>query len=198
MIKGKGVGKLVRLGSLLLFFLFVIGCATTSNPFKSQTYEEWLLTCKDYKDVAKWQERYLVYDIQKLKETVYKAETKQPQTPTNSHEETFKLKRGVCRDAAVFSKVSLNRINPEYKAEIVHLYPGPLPLIDHYVCAFYVDGKLFIMDYGTTSRSTMGTHGPFKDLEDYVNNFYLRYHPKHRSLKWYRFGWPPWRSFEPW
>ena len=195
---GKGVGKLVRLISLLLLFLFLVGCATTSGSLKSRTYEEWLATCKDYKAVATWQDRYLVYDIQKLKENVYKAETKQPRTPTHSPEETFRLKRGVCADAAVFSKVSLNRINPGYKAEIVHLFPGPLPLIDHYVCAFYVDGKLFIMDYGTTSRSTMGTHGPFKDLDDYVNNFYLRYHPNHRNLKWSRFGWPPWRSFEPW
>ena len=183
----------------LILFLGALGCATIQGVSqKGQAYEEWLVTCKDYKDVAKWQERYFVYDTERLKDNMHRSITKQPKVPTRSPEETYRLKRGVCMDAAVFSKVSLNRITPDYNAKIVHLFPGPPPLVDHYVCAFYVDGKLFIMDYGTTSRSTMGTHGPFKDLDDYVNNFYLRYHRQHRTLKWYRFGWPPWRSFEPW
>jgi len=174
---------------LPIFLASVWGCATPPSVNSRRAYEDWLATCEDYRDVAKWQDRYLIYDTERLKDNIHRAMTKQPRTPTRSPEETFCLKRGVCSDAAVFSKVSLNRIN---------LYPGPLPLIDHYVCAFYVEGKLYIMDYGTTSQSTLGTHGPFKDLDDYVRNFYLRYHPTHRTLRWYRFGWPPWRSFEPW
>lgn len=50
----------------------------------------------------------------------------------------------------------------------------------------------------SSKGQTEGTHGPFKDLDDYAHNFYLKYHPKHRALKWDKFGWSPWRSFEPW
>lgn len=92
----------------------------------------------------------------------------------------------------------MNRINPDYKAEIVHLFPGPLPAIDHYVCDFYVQEKLYIMDYGITERRTEGTHGPFKDMDDYVHNFYLKNHSKHNSLRWYKFSWSLWWSIKLW
>lgn len=184
---------------LSLTLILISACASfNKGEIKRPTYEEWLASCKDYKDVAKWQEKYLIYDKERLQESLSRSKANLPRLRAQSPEDTFRIKRGICMDAAVFTKVSLNRINPEYKAEIVHLFPGPLPLIDHYVCAFYVNGKLFIMDYGTTYRQTEGTHGPFKDLDDYVHSFYLKYHPKHKSFKWYKFGWPPWRSFEPW
>lgn len=184
---------------LILFLILTSACAgLNSRKINEPTYEEWLATCKDYKEVARWQEKYLVYDKERLQESLSRTKANLPRLPAQSPEVTFKRKRGVCMDAAVFTKISLNKINPEYKAEIVHLFPGPLPLIDHYVCAFYVQDKLYIMDYGTIYHQTKGTHGPFQNLDEYVHNFYLKYHPKHKFLKWYRFGWPPWRSFEPW
>lgn len=198
---GQHKGKIYIISIFIIIHIFILisACASLNKgKIAEQTYEGWLVTCKDYRNVAKWQEKYLVYDKERLQEFLFRAKAKLPRLPARSPEVTFKLKRGICIDAAVFTKVSLNRINPAYKAEIVHLFPGSLPLIDHYVCAFYVDGKLFIIDYGTTYQETKGTHGSFNDLDDYVHNFYLKHHPRHRSLKWYKFGWPPWRSFEPW
>jgi hypothetical protein len=186
-----------RVKKNLQMWLVVLGLSLTcSGVCRAETYEQWLSKCTSYEDVAKWQERYLLYDLTRLKDSMHHARNRQEKLKANSPEVTFNLKRGVCMDAAVFSKVSLNRINADYKAEIIYLLPERIP--DHYVCGFYINGKLYIMDYGTTYRNTMGTHGPFESLDEYVHGFYLRYHPKHRTLKRYHFGWPPWRSFEPW
>jgi len=160
----------------------------------AETWEEWVAKCKSYKDVDKWMAKNFLYDFNRLKEAM--SRKKDNLLEVNPPEISFKLRRGVCFDAAVFAKHSLNRINPDYKAEIVHLYPGYFP--DHYVCGFFVEGKLYIMDRGTGYRNVEGTYGPFQSLDEYVNKIYLRYHPKHRKLKWARFGWPPWRSNEKW
>ena len=175
----------LRLIYLLMLILFLPACATTPYTKTSQqAYEEWLSTCKNYKDVDRWMAKNFVYDMNRLRFSMSGLSTRS-QVEIYSPEETFKLKSGVCMEAAVFVKHSLNRINPDYKAEIVHLYPGVLP--DHYVCGFYVDGKLLVMDRGTTYRSMEGVHGPYTSLDEYAR-FYVSYHPVNRKLKWCKFG----------
>lgn len=186
--------KINTVGIGLLIIFTIAGCATTGKVGTTQTYEEWLATCKDYKDVAKWMKNNFLYETPKLKDCL--SRSKGGPCKVYPPEITFKKKGGVCSDAAVFAKHSLNRINPDYKAEIVHLYPGTQP--DHYVTGFYVNGKLYILDYGVgIGMPQAGTWGPFENLDEYVNKVYLRW-SRHRSLKWYRFGWPSWRADTKW
>ena len=146
-------------------------------------YEDWLSTCKDYKDVAKWMQKNFSYDMTKLRKVA--GTTGQYPVPP---EESFKQKTGVCYDASLLIKQSLNTINPEYKAELIFLDNRPYNT-NHFVCGFYLRNELWVMDYGTPVPSMIGTFGPFKDLDDYHKNNYLRYHPKVKSGK-VDLGWP--------
>jgi len=96
--------------------------------------------------------------------------------PARAPEETFRLKSGVCYDAALFAKETLNRIDPSYEARIVFLQIRPYG-VNHYVCSFRKDGKLYIIDYGTPNRNLVGVHGPYNSLEEY-RKFYERYNPR--------------------
>ncbi len=98
-----------RVKKSLQMWLVVLGLSLTSSGVcRAENYEQWLSKCTSYKDVAKWQEHYLLYDLNRLKDSMHRAQTKQERLKANSPEVTFKLKRAVCMDAAVFSKVSLN------------------------------------------------------------------------------------------
>jgi len=154
----------------------------------AEPYDEWLSTCKEYKDVAIWLEKNFKYDFKRLDEAskTWPREAQKVYPP----KETFKLKSGVCQDSSVFGKYSLNKINPDYKAEIIFLMgPGFV----HYVTGFYIDGQLWIMDYGYGSekfKNMIGTYGPFKSLDQYAKDHYLEKHPILRFLDVYQFGWP--------
>jgi len=163
----------------------------------AETYEEWLSTCKDYKDVAKWMKRNFLYDIGRSGR-VWGPNTDPKDYPSRSPEETFKSKRGLCIDAAVFAKVSLNKINQEYKSEVIYLRANEQKFSVHYVAGFYEDGKMFVLDYGIPSgKSQGGTWGPFENLDEYVKKVYLRW-SEHREMKEYHLGWPEYRKFEKW
>jgi len=160
--KEEKVGKLISYRILILFgIVFLIyGCATTSpGSGKAETYEQWLSQCKDYRDVERWMSRNFSYDIPKLRR-------KDPKT--NTPDETFRTGYGVCKDAAEFAAESLNRINPEYKAGIVRITVGP-EVYPHVACFFYLEGKLYVLDYGSAKRKVCGVHGPLKDLQEWAD-----------------------------
>jgi hypothetical protein len=92
-----------------------------------------------------------------------------------SPQETFQLKSGIYIDAAIFAEETLNRINPSYKARVVVLVTRPSGL-NHYVCSFEKEGKIFIMDYGTPYKEVTGLRGPYTSLEGY-KKFYEENHP---------------------
>ena len=88
--------------------LVVLGLFLTPwGVCRAETYEQWLSKCTSYEDVAKWQEHYLLYDLNRLKDSMNRPQTKHERLKANSPEVTFKLQRAVCMDAAVFSKSSL-------------------------------------------------------------------------------------------
>jgi hypothetical protein len=58
--------------------------------------------------------------------------------------------------------------------------------VNHFVCSFKKEGKLFIMDYGTPYRNMVGVHGPFNSLEDY-KKFYERFHPNVKRVQSIRY-----------
>jgi len=129
------------------------------------TVSEW----ESYQDVVKWMENDFSFDKERYEK--FGGTLPVPRTP----EETFQLKSGIYIDAAIFSKETLNRINPSYKAKIVILIMRPYGF-NHYVCSFSKEGKLFIMDYGTPNKEVTGIHGPYSSLEEY-KKFYEKNHP---------------------
>lgn len=181
----------LKLKFLPIFFLLLFACATV--PVK--TYEESVSEWKSYKDVAKWMSSNFSYDMGRLREVIEKYSHDillLPRTP----KETFELKSGVCDDAALFAKETLNRIDASYQAEIVFIdfIRGP---IGHVVCSFRKDGKLYIMDYGTPTKSVEGVHGPYNSLEEY-KKFYETWHPGKPIIKSISFGWPEWKLTVIW
>ncbi len=149
-----------------IFILILFACATIPQKTYEETVSEW----KSYKDVARWMSLHFSYDTERLRVVEDKIPNRR------SPEETFRLKSGVCYDAAFFAKDTLNRINPSYEAKVVFVETRPYA-INHFVCSFKNEGKIYIMDYGRTDRSMVGVHGPFNSLDEY-KKFYERYHLK--------------------
>lgn len=152
-------------------FLILFGCATV--PLKN--YEETVLEWNSYKDVARWMSIHFSYDMVRFR--VVEGRFPIPRLP----EETFKLKSGVCYDAAIFARDTLNRIDPSYKAKMVFIENRPYA-VNHFVCSFERDEKIFIMDYGTPYRNMVGVHGPYNSLDEY-KKFYERYHPRVKHVR---------------
>jgi hypothetical protein len=167
-----------------LIFLFIL-----IPPCWAETYEDWVAKCRSYKDVADWLNENFHYDPDGIRNEANLRKSNQKFLKVTGSEETFRCKTGLSREAAVFAKHTLNRINPDYRAEIIHLLPEKSSA--HYVCGFHLGGKLFIMDYGSPYENMIGTHGPFENLNEYVQKFYLKYHPLHPKLRSCNFGWPP-------
>ena len=165
-------------------FLFIL-----IPPCWAETYENWVAKCRSYKDVAEWLNENFHYDQDGIRERVNPGRDSRKILKVKETEETFRSKTGLSPEAAVFTKHTLNRINRDYRAEIIYLLPDKSSA--HYVCGFYLGGKLFIMDYGSPYENMIGTHGPFENLDEYVQKFYLKYHPLHPRLQSYNFGWPP-------
>jgi hypothetical protein len=146
--------------------LAVISLAFVS-PSWAETYSNWLARCKSYKDVANWLNENFYCDGEDARG---QNPGKMKSPPARSAEEVFRRKTGISLDAAQFAKDSLNRINPEYRAEVFHL--GGEKSRGQYVCGFHVGGRLFVMDYANPREKIMGTHGPFRNLGEYVDKFY--------------------------
>ena len=96
----------------------------------------------------------------------------------------------MCFDAANFAKDALNRIDPSYEAEVIHIENRPYFKPNHVVCAFKMDGQIYIIDYGVPIKTgRRGVFGPFNSLEEY-KEFYIRQHPMVNRIKSISFGWP--------
>jgi len=134
-----------------------------------RTYSETVSGWKSHQDLVQWMEKDFSFDANRFKK--FEGTLPPPRTP----EETFKLKSGIYLDAALFTKETLNRINPSYKAKIAVLIIRPYRA-NHYICSFQNGGKIFIMDYGTPFRETTGTYGPFHSLGE-VRKFYAKHFP---------------------
>jgi hypothetical protein len=165
---------------LPIFFLILFACATVPTKTYDETVSQW----KSNEDVAKWMRWHFSYDMARFNEVKRNFSSISVRTA----KETFKLKSGVCFDAAQFTKETLNRIDPSYEAQIIYIENRPYET-DHFVCSFKKDNKLYIMDYGTYYRSMIGTYGPFNSLEEY-KKVYERKHPKVKRVQSISYGWP--------
>ena len=151
-------------------FLFLVACGIILVKSYDETVSQW----KSYKDLERWMEKDFSFDMERFK----RFEGTLP--PPRTSEETFKLKSGIYIDAAIFAKETLNRIDPSYKAQIVVLLIGRGA--NHYVCSLKKDGRIFIMDYGTPYKTTVGVHGPFSSLEEY-KVFFEKNHPTVKNVQ---------------
>lgn len=146
-----------------------------AGPSAEKTYDETLPGWKSYQDLAKWMQNDFAVDKDRYEK--FQGRLPLPRTP----EETFQLRSGTNIDAAYFSKESLLRINPAYDARIAVLLIRP-NIFNHYVCSLTVDGKIYIMDYGSPYREVTGVHGPYHSLEEY-QKFYEQHHPLKRKVE---------------
>jgi hypothetical protein len=159
----------------LLMCILIVFCATVGECAPSVDYNATVAKWTSYNDVYNWLEMNFVYDYAR------KGHRKDPLNPA----EMFRLKKGACFDSANFAIETLNRINHEYKARPVFIKNSKGGSSDHWVTAFIMDGKLSIMDYGTSNgwRAMRGIHGPYKSLSEYqeflssltINNFSVAY-----------------------
>jgi hypothetical protein len=177
-------GKLLRFSILLCILL--ASCATVGEHAPPANYDATVAKWTSYKDVYNWLEMNFVYDFARSGLRIA------PMSPA----EMFKLKKGACYDSANFAIETLNRINHEYKARSVFI-KNSKGGSNHWVTAFMMDGKLFIMDYGTSNGwgFMRGIHGSYKSLSEYerflsslpISNFspaYVEYREFHKEKKY--------------
>ena len=151
--------------SALVIVLFL---STTSNIFASNfdnTIDSW----GSYKDVGNWLNDNFKFDKQRQKFIKSRLKTQGPDgLLIRDPQKTFNNSTGYCADSAHFAREAINYINPEYNAQWVFIKNkanGP----NHWVTGFYVDDKLYIMDYGTGPKlkAMKGIHGPYQSLNEY-------------------------------
>ncbi len=159
-------------------------------------YWLWLRKCKDYQDVKSWLENNFIYDMSRLQDSRERVAKGLERIRSKSPEEVFKDKSGICYESAVFSKYSLNKINPNYKAEIIYICIRR-DISSHVVCGFYLNKDLYVIDYGRFIRIYNGVRGPFKNEKQWADS-YIQTHPVYRDYEFVKFGWPSWRLFEKW
>jgi len=136
---------------LLVLFMFTASCATVNRPKSwDGSYEDFIASCKDYKDVAAFMNTF-VYDWSRG-------------NPIQSPKKTFQSGQAHCVNAAWFARCTLAQLG--YDTKIVHIIRTGIP---HFACAFWVNGELFIIDYGSATLSKRGIHGPLKNLEQWAN-----------------------------
>ena len=161
-------------------FLFILSCEKTVVRTPSEraysvkiasekSYTEKVAQWKSYENLVRWMEKDFSVDMERFKK--FEGTLPVPRSP----QETFQLKSGIYIDAAIFAEETLNRIDPSYKARVVVLVTRPSGL-NHYVCSFNKEGKIFIMDYGTPYKEVTGLRGPYASLEGY-KKFYEENHP---------------------
>jgi hypothetical protein len=154
--------------------LWFFGCQQT------MTYPQAVKSWKSYKDVANYMQNNFRFD--KARQHEYQKEFKKYKQEHYANlydftiselslkpSETYNRGGGFCGDAETLVKDALNKINPNYNAKTIFIknqYGPP----HHWVTGFYVDDKLYIMDYGAGPAwsQMIGVHGPYKSLDDYA------------------------------
>ena len=184
MLSNKAI---IRVFAVLLIS-FVAGCASSPEKISAShvmtiekereatsDYEATVSQWNSYEDVANWMKANYSFDRYRQKQILRHRRQHGPaglwsvagmlQSPT----ETFRLKKGHCKDAANFAIDALNRINPEYNARFVFVWNKIGPP-HHWVTGFTMNGKLYIMDFGAGPRwqAMNGVHGPYSTLSEYV------------------------------
>ncbi len=145
------------------------------KPLPTKSYSEAVSEWKSYQELVTWMEKEFSFDAERYKK--FQGTLPVPRSP----EETFQMRSGIYIDAVEFARKTLNQINSSYKAQTAVIFVRP-NLFNHYVCAFKIDGKFFVLDYGTPYKEITGFHGPYISLDEYKRYFEKR-HPEKRTVE---------------
>jgi hypothetical protein len=153
-----------RLTVLILCFFALINVANAGS------YEEAIAEWKSYQDVANWLDTNFSFDKDRQKQISILLKKEGPsgvlvRNPATLYEGN---KSGYCADSANFAMKSLNKIDPAYNARWVYI-KNDKGSPNHWVTAFDLDKKLYIMDFGTGEKwqEMQGIHGPYDSLDEY-------------------------------
>ena len=179
MLSNKAI---IRVFAVLLIS-FVAGCASSPEKISAShvvtiekereatsDYEATVSLWNSYEDVANWLKANYSFDRDRQQEVLRQIRQQGPAgVILQSPAETFRLKKGYCKDAAKFTIDALNRINPKYNARFVFVRNKVGPP-HHWVTGFTMKSKLFVMDFGAGPKwqAMNGVHGPYRTLSEYV------------------------------
>ena len=150
--------KTIETGLIVWGIIFLLTSCATINKYP--TYQEALSSWPSHEDVATWLTRKFIYS--------YKRARQEGGTAARKPNNLYQNPKGHCLDAAYFAQRTLNKINPEYKAKLIFILNKGKGL-NHFATGFYINGDIFVMDYGTGYNwaSMQGVHGPYKSLYEY-------------------------------
>lgn len=153
---------------LAVFFAFFVALAGPMEA-KAGGYEDTVSKWSSYKDVADWLDDNFRFDKVRQKVIQKRLRSQGPdglliRNPATLYDD----KKGYCADSAYFALDALARIDPAYNPRWVFV-ENAMGKPHHWVTGFTVDGKIYIMDYGTGDkwRPMMGVHGPYDSLDGY-------------------------------
>ena len=155
-------GNMKRYFIILLAFVLLAG-------FKPATYEEAVAGWTSYEDVAHWLKTSFRFSTSRQRAVAkLMKEDGRDGLRYRNPAKLYKKRSGYCVDAAYFAVEALNRVNPDYNARTVFIL-NKLSKTHHWVAAFDLGGKLYIMDYGAGPKwnAMNGIHGPYDSLDEY-------------------------------
>ena len=158
---------MIKIPSLRITTVFIL--LSLALNIHANEYEDEVDNWDSYQDVANWLNDNFKFNKQRQESIKERLQLHGPEgLLIRNPKKTFFKGEGYCADAAHFARESLNTIDPEYNAQWVFIdnaMQGP----NHWVTGFYVDGDLYIMDYGAGTKwsDMQGTHGPYKSLDEY-------------------------------
>ena len=162
---------------VIMVIVITVGFTGCKN---AKPYPETVKSWKSYKDVANYMQSNFTFDTSRQLEfkrdlRKYKQNSDDMYNFTVSELskkpiETYNSSSGFCGDSVVLINDALNKINPDYQAKTIFIENGAGPT-HHWVTGFYVDSKLYVMDYGAGEKwsEMIGTHGPYNSIDDYGN-----------------------------
>jgi len=158
---------------ILLSVLFLSSCISTGYKkrpaeYKAE-YDKTVSQWRSYKDIEKFLKRNFQFDTYRVDMIVSRIQKLGSEgLLVRHHHKFFANPYGYCADSANFSLNALNDINPNYNARTVFVY-NKLGMPHHWVTAFEENGKIYVMDYGTSDKwsAMQGTHGPYESLSEY-------------------------------
>lgn len=151
---------------------------------------------KSLTDIIHWFETEYEYENDRIYDCLKYHEETGKSLPCKNVEQLLTEKKGLCFDSTYFIIEMLKKIDIDlYRPDCIFLFATD-PEIDiefqHYVCIFYKENEMWVMDYGNKKKHLNGVHGPFKNIEEY-KKFYEDCHPN-RNVVSIKYGWPPFRN----
>jgi len=152
--------KTIETGLIVWGIMFLLSSCATANKYP--TYQDALNNWTSYHDVASWLNTHFNFSWSRVSHAQKEGLVRKP-------ENLYDIRKGYCIDAALFAKRSLNKIDPDYKAQLIYIDNIQANENDHWVTGFYDKDQLYVMDYGAGIgwNSMNGVHGPYESLDQY-------------------------------